>query len=94
MSRKLPDNPHPVPATISGYPILTYARVPAREGEVPDLAVMMGRDTGRREEHGYAVWDASVRDGENWTLYYGHYDMSLAEATEYFNVRCKERGVT
>lgn len=89
--RTLPDNPHPVPDEISGFPILKYARVPAHEGELPDLAVMLGRDANRSEEYGYAVWDASVRDGA-WNLHYGRYDMSLARAEEYYAERCRERG--
>lgn len=88
--RTLPANPEPVPAVISGYPIINYARVPARVGELPDLAVMLGRDSGRREEHGYAVWNAAVRNGA-WVLHEGQYDMSRAEAEEYFDQRCKDR---
>lgn len=88
--RTLPANPHPVPATISGYPILAYSRVPARQGELPNLAVMLGRDIARRDEVGYAVWNAAVRDGE-WVMGEGQYDMSLAEAQEYYDQRCKDR---
>jgi hypothetical protein len=80
-----------VPDTVSGYPILRYARVPARKGEIPDLAVMLGRDSGRREERGYAVWDATVRGGE-WNLYEGRYGMSLADAEDYYAQRMRERG--
>lgn len=93
MTRRLPDNPHPVPAVISGYPIIKYERVPAHHDEVPDLAIMLGRDIGRREEVGYAVWDAAVRNGA-WALYSMRGDMSLAEAQDYFEQRTRERGVT
>jgi hypothetical protein len=76
----------PVPEEISGYPIINYTRLAALPGEVPHLAIMVGRDIGRREERGYAVWDAAVRDGE-WVLFSGAYDMSSDEARSEYNLR-------
>lgn len=90
IERILPTDPHPVPDEVSGYPILDYRRVPSRKGELPNLAVMLGRDSGRSEKHGYAVWNAAVRNGA-WVLHEGQYDMSRAEAEEYFDQRCKDR---
>lgn len=73
----------PFPTTIAGATFVAAQRVPSRPGELPELAVIIGQYPGRPEERAFAVWDASVRDGE-WTAFEGDYDMAHGEAWQEF----------
>lgn len=80
----------PFPMTIAGARIVSTRRVPSRPGELPELAVILGQYPDRPEERSFAVWDASVRDGE-WTAFEGDYDMPRDEAWQEFYRRVGTR---
>jgi hypothetical protein len=84
--RELPDAPHPFPHVIAGHHLMAALRIPAREGECPNLAIMIGRDPSRPADRMYVVWDAAVR-GADWYVYSSFNDLSWDAAVEEFTTR-------
>ena len=80
----------PFPETIAGARIVSTRRVPSRPGELPELAVIIGQYRDRPEERSFAVWNASVRDGE-WTAFEGDYDLTHGEGWKEFYRRISNR---
>lgn len=80
----------PFPETLAGHEVVDTARVPSRPGEVPELAILMGRDPNRPEDRAYVVWDAAVRGGQ-WAGYSSDHSLSRAAAEEEFDRRVTHR---
>ena len=84
--RQIPSDPYPFPHEISDRELMAAVRVPSRVGEVPNLAVFIGRDPLAPASRAFCVWDAAVRDGE-WTVFSGEYDLPYPQAVAEFMAR-------
>lgn len=80
----------PFPDTIAGAELIDAERIPSRPGELPELAVLMGRESGRPKDRAYAVWSGAVRDGK-WTAFQGNYDLSRDDARKEYHRRLSLR---
>jgi hypothetical protein len=72
--REFPANPEPEPTELGGRQVILFVRIPAREGELPNLGLAIGREGNRPDDRAYVVCDAAFRSGK-WTAYSGMYDL-------------------
>lgn len=85
-NRTIPAQPVPFPATVAGCQVIAAALVPARTGEIPNLAEMVLREEGRPLHHQYVVVQAAVRDGK-WNTWGGDSGYAYADAMCRFTER-------
>ncbi len=75
----------PVPQQINGHPVLAAIAAAARPGELPfQFIVICQQHQAPPGGEPYVTWRAGTRDGTDWVVENGHYDLSWPEAVASF----------
>ena len=74
-----PEDPHPMPQELEHHQVMAFLRVKTRLGEIPDLAIAVGRNPLAPEGRAFTVWDVAVRNG-TWVPFSGDWDLSWEQA--------------
>lgn len=80
----------PFPEVLCGAQLIDTQRTPSRPGELPELAVVLGRETNRPEQYGYVVMTAAVRNGV-WDGFELAHSMDQERAYDEFKRRLRSR---